>query len=341
MLQVESLGFQSFPDLFLTGKPDAPRLAFSQTGLPVGYRMHQRYLVRVCAMDWFKVWPSQYLNVINRIPDGIQRGAFSLLLLHCLNEDGLPNNDEEISYNTGLPVEVITSLRPHLKRLATIEGDRIMINLAAETIQERQEFSAKKAASGQKGGLSRQTKPQAEEATPKQSQTGEAKQSLASSDQAMLSSAKQKEASLSQTDRHADMQTNRQKTAVAVFSREPTDDDDAATEPCDKIAEVVRDYLQIPETSGWKAQGEVNDIAIQLAGVGANSAQVSEFIKTRRKPPGQKYWVQDFLVWRGSLNGKTNQDNLRDDFAERARQGLETLKQEDERRARRRLSAVS
>lgn len=305
--------------------------------------MHQRYLVRACAMDWFKVWPSQYLNVINRIPDGIQRGAFSLLLLHCLNEDGLPNNDEEISYNTGLPVDVITSLRPHLKRLATIEGDRIMINLAAETIQERQEFSAKKAASGQKGGLSRQTKAadQAEVTPSKQAQAEKAKPSPASSGQAVLSTAKQNEAPLSQTDRHADMQTNRQKTAVAVFSREPTDDDDAVTEPCDKIAEVVRDYLQIPETSGWKAQGEVNDIAIQLAGVGANSAQVSEFIKTRRKPPGQKYWVQDFLVWRGSLNGKTNQDNLRDDLAERARQGLETLKQEDERRARRRLSAVS
>lgn len=327
-----------------TYSPASPLLAFSQTGLPVGYRMHQRYLVRVCAMDWFKVWPSQYLNVINRIPDGIQRGAFSLLLLHCLNEDGLPNNDEEISYNTGLPVEVITSLRPHLKRLATIEGDRIMINLAAETIQERQEFSAKKAASGQKGGLSRQTKPQAEETTPKQSQTGEAKPSPAPSDQAVLSSAKQKEASLSQTDRHADMQTDMQ-TAAAARAEFPDDPPDepatAQTTEIEKISNQLAKLYGLKTSGGWVLQGQFQTAAIELHSQEATAEQIEAFWHWRQKKPDIKYFAGDFLTWRASQNGKTAQANLREDLAERARQGLETLKQEDERRARRRLSAVS
>jgi hypothetical protein len=107
-------------------------------------------------MDWFKVWPSRYLNVINRITDGDLRAAFSLLLWHCLNENGLPDNEEEIAFLTGLKLERIIELRPYLARLATSKEGRLMLVPAEETIRERQEFAAKKAKAGEAGGKQKQ-----------------------------------------------------------------------------------------------------------------------------------------------------------------------------------------
>ena len=167
-------------------------------------------------MDWFKIWPSSYLNVINRISDGAQRGAFSLLLLHCLNDGSLPDDDEEIAYNTGLPVELVTALRPHLKRLAKIEDGRIIISIAADTIKERQEFGAKKAMAGKTGGEARREK----EAEAKQVQAREEVKEDAEQKaeaEAVLSSAKQDKAQLSivkqsqaiQTNKQTDKQTNK------------------------------------------------------------------------------------------------------------------------------------
>lgn len=233
---------------------------------------------------WFKISPEKYLTIAGRIPDGTQRAEFLSICMHCLAvQGGLPDDDEEIAFITAIALERITALRPYLNRLCVRENGEILPAVALEAIAERQEYGAKKAEAGQKGGKQKQVN------------ASSAKQTLAVLDSAV--------AKPSQTNKQTNRQTDKQETAVAVFAHEPTGDDDAITETCDQIAAVVRDYLKIPDTSGWKTQDEISDIAIKLDGIGATADQVADFIQTRRKPPGQKYWVQDFLVWRGSLNG--------------------------------------
>ena len=107
-------------------------------------------------MDWFKIFPAAYLNVIKRIPDGVHRAAFALLVFHCWADGSLPDSDDDISYDTGLPVEIIAQLRPHLKRLARSEDGRLFINIVEETIRERKEFSEKKAQAGKAGGTQKE-----------------------------------------------------------------------------------------------------------------------------------------------------------------------------------------
>lgn len=153
-------------------------------------------------MDWFKIWPSSYLNVINRITDGNQRAAFSLLIFHCLNDGSLPDDDGEIAYISGLSVELVESLRPHLKRLARIEEGRIIILMAEDTIRERKDFAEKKALAGQSGGKQK-------EANKEVKHLKLAKPSTASETEAQLSKPIRPEAMPSQTDKHADMHTNK------------------------------------------------------------------------------------------------------------------------------------
>lgn len=161
-------------------------------------------------MDWFKIWPSAYLNVINRIPDGLLRGSFSLLVLHCLNDGSLPDDDEEIGFTTGLPADHVAKLRPFLKRLARIEDGRIHIQIAEDTIRERIEFAEKKAKAGKKGGEQRQ-------AVKGDSKNSQAVLSTASGNQAVLSTAKQTEAKPSQTNK----QTNKEREERARAENPP------------------------------------------------------------------------------------------------------------------------
>lgn len=231
---------------------------------------------------WFKISPEKYLAIAGRIPDGTQRAEFLAICMHCLaTQGGLPDDDEEIAFITAISIERIVALRPYLNRLCSRENGQIIPAVAEETINERQEYSAKKAEAGQKGGKQKQ---------------------------AVLSSAKQKVAVLdsaqakpSQTNKQTDKQTDKQ-TVVEELPHEtsPENDTNATTTICDGIAETIRSYLNIPETAGWKTQGDVKSIALELADLGATAAQVAEFIKTRQKPPGKAYWSQDFLKWRAS-----------------------------------------
>lgn len=75
----------------------------------------------------------------------------------------------------------------------------------------------------------------------------------------------------------------------------------ATTAICEGIRNVLCQYLNIPQTAGWKTRAHVSEIALELADLGGTAEQVLEFIKTRQKPPSsKKYWIDDFLNWRAS-----------------------------------------
>jgi hypothetical protein len=107
--------------------------------------------------NWFKLSPSRYLSVINRISDVGARGDILLIAMHMLDEMGLKDDDTEIAWITGLPLERISEIRPYLDRLKDKDrhDDRLMFDFVLATIVERQEFADKKAKAGQSGGRTR------------------------------------------------------------------------------------------------------------------------------------------------------------------------------------------
>lgn len=143
--------------------------------------------------DWYKIFPAKYLSVAGRIPNGTQRAEFLLIVMHCLEQGPLPNDDEEIAFITAIDVERITALRPYLNRLCKADGNIIIPCLAEDTIAERIEFGAKKATGGRKGG--KQT---------------EAEPSTAKQEQAQPSTAKHGKTEPSQANNQTDRQTIKQ-----------------------------------------------------------------------------------------------------------------------------------
>lgn len=139
--------------------------------------------------NWFKIWPSRFIGVVNRIPDPSARGDILLIAFHMLNEMGLKDDDAEIAWVTGLTTPRVAELRPYLDRLKeqNREDGRLMFDFVLETIVERQVFADKKAKAGQSGGKS----VKAEASNP---QEAEAQQSSAKHSKAVQSKTKQTQA---------------------------------------------------------------------------------------------------------------------------------------------------
>lgn len=108
--------------------------------------------------NWFKLWPSSYLNIINRIPDPSMRGDCLLIAFHCLNEDGIPDDDAEISWITGLPIERIKQIRPYMQRMGKSEDSIFIFDFVRETLEEKQQYMENKSLSGKQGGRPRKPK---------------------------------------------------------------------------------------------------------------------------------------------------------------------------------------
>jgi hypothetical protein len=186
-------------------------------------------------------------------------------------------------------VERIAALRPYLNRLSKREDGQIIPSLAEETIAERREYSEKQALSGRKGGKQAHTPESEPQAKPSKPQGSLGKP------QAVLSDPQAKQ---------TDKQTDKQIVVVEEFPHETLHEEpttNATTAICEGIRNVLCQYLNIPQTAGWKTRAHVSEIALELADLGGTAEQVLEFIKTRQKPPSsKKYWIDDFLNWRAS-----------------------------------------
>jgi hypothetical protein len=162
--------------------------------------------------NWFKIWPSNFIGVINRIPDQSLRGDVLLIAFHMLNEMGLKDDDTEIAWVTGLAVERVQTLRPYLDRLKDKgrEDGRLMFDFVLDTIVERQEFADKKAKAGQSGGRTPKTevsKPKPPKAVLSSAKHGEAQQS--SVEQCDTDDCKTKQTKAIHTDIHVDLDKSR------------------------------------------------------------------------------------------------------------------------------------
>ncbi len=257
-------------------------------------------------MDWFKIFPAAYLNVIKRIPDGAHRAAFALLVFHCWADGSLPDSDDDISYDTGLSVEVIAQLRPHLKRLARSEDGRLFINIVEETIRERKEFSEKKAQAGKAGG----TQKEANKRIVKQVL---AKPSSASHRQPVISMPQLRLAEPSHSCMHADN----------TFNNLTTTEGEENSKPATVFSSVVP-TKNVPTLSKEEARlKEIEGLLIQSCGITFIStsierqlitataavsqtnepiARIKEFCDSRTKVQALNYVAQNFMQWVGNAN---------------------------------------
>lgn len=201
--------------------------------------------------DWFKIYPAKYLSIAGRIPDGTQRAEFLLIVLHCLDQGPLPNDDDEIAFITAISIDRIKLLRPYLNRLCQADSDTVIPCLAADTIAERREFSEKKAKAGREGGKQNQAKP-----------------SSAKQNQAVLSKAKQNEAQPSQTDRQTDRQ--------AVVG----DDNDDDPKPSPKnLSDAIAEAMGMKFIPEGKPGDKLRTIAEEFRLAGIKPDDVTEFVK--------------------------------------------------------------
>lgn len=102
--------------------------------------------------NWYKIFPLQILSHVDRIPDATMHGDFLLLAMHCLEKNGLPDDNEELSWLTRLSVERIQQLRPYLNRLSDAADGKLMIRFIGEIIQERVEYAERRSNAGKQGG---------------------------------------------------------------------------------------------------------------------------------------------------------------------------------------------
>lgn len=268
---------------------------------------------------WFKINPEKYLSIAARIPDGVQRAEFLAICMHCLAVQGpLPDDDEEIAFITTIPVDHIRALRPYLARLCRVEDGQIIPTLAEDTIAERREFSEKQASNGRSGGK----KTQAQPSEPKPP---------SSTAQAPLD-----EAQAIQTDKQTDKQ-NKQTAAAAraEFSEHSPPGDAAAA--IEAISDLLKEFYQITNKSGWGMVGKLQSLAIELSGVEADVPTLRAFWAHRRKPPQIQYFAGDFVSWRAGQNGSTAQKT---DASAQIAQIEADLQKRKERREKLGLSSV-
>lgn len=284
--------------------------------------------------NWFKMWPARRLAVAAAIPNGTQRAEFLYLVDYCLELGPLPDDDEELAFMTAMEPERIKALRPYLKRLATFQNGKMMINLAAQTIQERQEFAERMANNGRQGGIARaqaaqvkaatnghsplpaeagsdnqsQTEPdgakpgQAEHNTGYQTQAGP---SQAKPGQARLSPVKRSQAQSSHTYMHTNMQTCKEEEIPPPKI--------PYTPPPVRLPVVVGGAEPLPDADVGNVFDALSDI---FPAYNWNELQVLGVLAMKYKAtPGQ---IRNFPDWlkRTHPRSTLNRWNFRDLFAE-------------------------
>lgn len=252
--------------------------------------------------NWFKVWPAQWLNILNRIPNVSVRSDVLMLAFHCLNEGGLPDNDDDISWISGLPAERVTELRPYLARLATVQDGRLMLSFVAEVIEERQQFAERRSRAA-RARYKQDGNAEQSSALPHGAESTSAMQSNAMQCSPMQSNALPNKQTDKQTDRQTSMQAEEGRARVREEGPPPPSDEDCFTSlPADEPAiEAELDVLKAAvyevcglQPTGWRLDGEAKSRAIELHAIGTTPGELRAACLARGSPFKLDFVVKDF-----------------------------------------------
>jgi len=268
--------------------------------------------------NWYKIFPLQILSHVDRIPDATMHGDFLLLAMHCLEKNGLPDDNEELSWLTRLSVDRIQQLRPYLNRLSDAVDGKLMIRFVGEIIQERVEYAERRSNAGKQGG--RPAKPPTDSTNgPSGGGTSEPKhdetepfnaepensngkqcfsdESNAFPEKALLSIVKQSKAI------HTDIHTNKQEgNAPTRYASEPGQNATPAKYREVDLDEMDRIVSAVSRITGTAANGKnlnpVNQAAISIFQSGGTFALLEEFERSLGKQRCKLNFIaQDFGSW--------------------------------------------
>jgi len=92
--------------------------------------------------DWHKITSADWVNLTYQVADPQLASGLMMMMMHCLNEGGLPDNNEEISDITRLPLETILAIRDLrcVKRVTETRDGRLFFNVVSEMLAERTEM---------------------------------------------------------------------------------------------------------------------------------------------------------------------------------------------------------
>lgn len=264
--------------------------------------------------EWFKIYPARWLGAVQRINDESLRGDCLLVLMHCLNEGGIKNTDDELSWITSLPVERIRELRPFLNRLsADPDADVYQARLVEEARGEKQAFVDRKTEAAKKRWSAKQSESEQKRSEPMHSNAP----ALHSIPEDMQTNADAMQCiSSAMPVSHTDIQTYRQteggdarahahvhareEIRPPVFSAVPKTHipvNPGAVSELDEVREAVR------EAFGWKLSLTRRDSDIlqeqaqSLAGSGVTPAQVAEYAKARTRAIHHTGFAADLMTW--------------------------------------------
>lgn len=87
----------------------------------------------------YKIDPSQWVSLIYQVQPPELASALALMLIHCLEQKGLPDDSEAIADLTRQPLETILAVRNLrcVQRASTTEQGKLFFNVVSEMLAER------------------------------------------------------------------------------------------------------------------------------------------------------------------------------------------------------------
>lgn len=93
----------------------------------------------------------------------------------------------------------------------------------------------------------------------------------------------------------------------------------------DALSDRLRQIYKITGAAGWKLDGTVSSLAIELHAMSATPAEVESFWNYRTKKPAPQYFAQDFLAWRAQAPTATDFEQIKAKKIAAAQKALEEM----------------
>jgi hypothetical protein len=266
--------------------------------------------------SWYQVHPSEVITIASRFPDVRLRMIFNWILTNYLSVEGLPDDDEEIAYLTGLSIEDVTAMRPYWKRLGRIENGRIYINYAEEVIADKQMYVEQKSSAANARWKNAQDGPKKK--TPKPPTD---------------SSAEQRNATHSNADPNPTPHKNEKPKPPAIETKDlPSTSDATHSDAQQRNAKLchkdIHTYIQEEGTARAREENsvlakieaieqaviseygytiiepflerQIKSVVGKCNAAGFDAAAIREYVSSRSKPPSLNFLCQEMQTWRAS-----------------------------------------
>jgi len=109
----------------------------------------------------------------------------------------------------------------------------------------------------------------------------------------------------------------------------------AAETKLNALKAEIRSCYALTDSSGWKLDGQLESLAIELHGMNATPEEVQAFWHYRKKKPALQYFAQDFLAWRAQTPAAANFEQVR---AKRIADAQKALEEMDKRYGKRAIA---